>query len=135
MKILLFCKNTKANAEALEIAVEQAKAFKGSVSLVGCIAEKPEIPSDVAEEIIKKAEESQQEYIEKIFTPAGIDCTSDVIMTTASFGEEIVQYAENNDIDIIIMGIQKRSKVGKVFFGSSSQYIILEAPCKVLTVQ
>lgn len=135
MKILVFCKNTEGNKKALEVAVEQAKAFDTSVALVSCIADKSEVPTEITEEITEKAEKILQEHAEKVFKPAGIDCTIEVIVTTASFGEEIVQYAEKNDIDTIIMSIQKRSKVGKVFFGSTSQYVILEAPCKVLTVK
>lgn len=135
MKILVFCKNTEGNKKALEIAVEQAKAFNASVALISCIADKSEVPTDITEEITGKAGKLLQEHVEQVFTPAGIDCTKEVIVTTASFGEEVVTYAEKNSVDTIIMSIQKRSKVGKVFFGSTSQYVILEAPCKVLTTK
>ncbi len=135
MKILLFCKNTEGNKKALEIAVEQAKAFGAAVVLFSCVAEKSQIPGTITEENTEKVEKALRDYQDNIFTQEGINCTSEVIVTTASFGEEVVQYAENNDIDTIIMSIQKRSKVGKVFFGSTSQYVILEAPCKVITVK
>jgi nucleotide-binding universal stress UspA family protein len=38
-------------------------------------------------------------------------------------------------VDEIIIGIEKRSKVGKLLFGSNAQYIILEAPCPVVSVK
>ncbi len=135
MKILLFCKKTEGNKKALEIAVEQAKAFNAAIVLFSCIAEKSQIPGAITEENTEKVEKTLRDYQENVFAPAGIDCNAEVIVTTASFGEEVVQYAENNDVDTIIMSIQKRSKVGKVFFGSTSQYVILEAPCKVITVK
>ncbi len=135
MKILLFCKNTEGNKKALEVAVEQAKAFNAAVVLFCCIAEKSQIPGAITEEITEKVEKTLRDYQDNVFAPAGIDCNAEVIVTTASFGEEVVQYAENNNVDTIIMSIQKRSKVGKVFFGSTSQYVILEAPCKVITVK
>jgi nucleotide-binding universal stress UspA family protein len=50
-------------------------------------------------------------------------------------GEDIVQMAEERKADEIIIGIQRKSKVGKLLFGSTAQYIILRAPCPVLTVQ
>ena len=50
-------------------------------------------------------------------------------------GEDLVQFAEENKIDQIIVGIRRRSKVQKLVFGSNAQYVILEAPCPVLSVK
>jgi nucleotide-binding universal stress UspA family protein len=50
-------------------------------------------------------------------------------------GEDLVKYAKENQIDQIVVGIRRRSKVGKLVFGSTAQYVILEAPCPVLTVK
>ena len=50
-------------------------------------------------------------------------------------GEDLVQFAEQNKIDEIILGIRKRSKVGKLMFGSTAQYVILNAPCPVVSVK
>ena len=134
MKILLFCKNTDGNSKAMQIAVEQAKAFDASIQMVSCVADKPGVPKEVTEEAETKAEKKLLGYIADIFDPAGIACNSEVIVAAATVGEEIVRYAERIDADTIIMSIQKRSKIGKMVFGSSSQIIILDAPCKVITV-
>jgi len=134
LKILLFCKNTDANTKALQIAVEQAKAFDASVQMVSCISDKPGVPTEVTEKAAKKAEKKMLEYTLDIFDPAGIACTSEVIVTATIIGEQIVKYAERIDADTIIMSIEKRSKIGKMVFGSNSQIIILEAPCKVVTI-
>ncbi len=40
-----------------------------------------------------------------------------------------------NEIDLIFIGVKKRSKVGKLVFGSTAQYVILEAPCPVVSVK
>jgi nucleotide-binding universal stress UspA family protein len=50
-------------------------------------------------------------------------------------GEDLVDYAGENGIDEIIIGIKRRSKVGKLLFGSNAQYVILKAPCPVVTVK
>ena len=131
LKILTYCKNTQSNKKALEAAVDIARAFNGKVELVSCITEDVRTPPGMTE----KAESTLKEYITTYFEPAGIECTSKVILTTIPCGEEIVNHAEQEEVGLIIMGIQKRSKVGKIFFGSTTQFIILEAPCKVLTIK
>ena len=50
-------------------------------------------------------------------------------------GEDIVKYANENKIDAIFIGVLKRSKLAKIFLGSNAQYIILKAPCPVVTVK
>jgi nucleotide-binding universal stress UspA family protein len=46
-----------------------------------------------------------------------------------------VQFAAEERAELIIVGIRRRSKVGKLLMGSTAQYIILKAPCPVLTVK
>ncbi len=135
MKILLYCKNTEEDGNALQVAVEQAKVFNASVLLLSCISERGGVPEEVLEKSAAKKEQEMQEFKENIFTPAGIDCSSEVIVTAASPGEEVVRYADNHSVDTLIMSIHKRSKIGKMVFGSNSQFIILEAPCKVITIK
>ena len=135
MKILLYCKNTEGNKAALQIAVEQAKAFNASIHMVSCVSEKPGVPAEITEKATKKAEKKMQEYQVDIFDPAGLSCNSEVIVTPTSIGEQIVRCAERIAADTIVMSIQKRSKIGKMVFGSNSQFIILEAPCKVITIK
>jgi len=129
LKILLYCRNSEANKRALEIALEQAKAFNASVDLVTCFSEQDKIPI----EIYEKAEAKLQECAQKAFVPASVPYTTKILKTAYTSGEELVKYAEANDIDTIIMSIQKRSRLGKMFFGSNTQFVLLEAPCKVIT--
>jgi nucleotide-binding universal stress UspA family protein len=47
----------------------------------------------------------------------------------------MVRIADEKKADEIIIGIQRKSKVGKLLFGSTAQYIIMNAPCPVVTVR
>jgi nucleotide-binding universal stress UspA family protein len=44
-------------------------------------------------------------------------------------------YAKEKAIDLIVVGVEKRSKTQKILLGSTAQFIILKAPCPVLTVK
>ncbi len=50
-------------------------------------------------------------------------------------GEDLIQFANENEIDEIIVGVKRRSNVGKLVFGSNARYVIMEANCPVVTVK
>lgn len=47
----------------------------------------------------------------------------------------LLELAEEVDASLIVIGIRRRSPTGKVFFGSNSQDILLNADCPVLAVK
>jgi nucleotide-binding universal stress UspA family protein len=49
--------------------------------------------------------------------------------------EEIIRFAQNNGIDLIVMGTHGRKGLDKVFFGSTAEKVVRAAPCPVLTVR
>jgi nucleotide-binding universal stress UspA family protein len=49
--------------------------------------------------------------------------------------EEILRVAAEEDADLIVIGIRHRTPVGKLFLGSTSQQVLLDAPCPVLAVK
>ncbi len=66
---------------------------------------------------------------------SGIICRIEISDNELSAAENIINYAKNNSIDQIVLGLRKRSKVGKMLLGSTSRTVILEASCPVLTVK
>lgn len=49
--------------------------------------------------------------------------------------EDLVAVAEETDADLIVIGLRRRSPVGKLILGSNAQRVLLEAPCAVLAVK
>jgi nucleotide-binding universal stress UspA family protein len=47
---------------------------------------------------------------------------------------EILTYAKDRDIDLIVMGTHGRGLVGRVVIGSVAEKVVRYAPCPVLTV-
>jgi nucleotide-binding universal stress UspA family protein len=50
-------------------------------------------------------------------------------------GERIVEFAEEQGVDLIIVGGRARSPSGKTVFGSTAQEVMLNAPCPVTFVR
>jgi nucleotide-binding universal stress UspA family protein len=61
--------------------------------------------------------------------------TTDVIIAKQSVVTEIIEYSENNKIDLIVMGTRGRSGLKKLLLGSTAQKIITYAHCPVLVVR
>jgi len=49
--------------------------------------------------------------------------------------EEIVSIADEEDASMIVIGLRRRSPVGKLLLGSNAQQILLEANCPVVAVK
>ena len=49
--------------------------------------------------------------------------------------DQLVDLAEEVDADLIVIGLRRRSPVGKLILGSNAQRVLLDAPCPVLTVK
>lgn len=49
--------------------------------------------------------------------------------------EDLIAVAAEVDADFIVIGLRRRSPVGKLILGSNAQRILLEAPCPVLAVK
>jgi nucleotide-binding universal stress UspA family protein len=49
--------------------------------------------------------------------------------------EDLISIAESCDADLIVIGLRRRTPVGKLILGSNAQRILLDAPCPVLAVK
>ncbi|MBM7787199.1 universal stress protein [Tenggerimyces flavus] len=49
--------------------------------------------------------------------------------------EELIETAEREQAELIVIGLRRRSPVGKLILGSNSQRVLLDATCPVLAVK
>jgi len=130
MKILVGYDYSTVTQDVLALAKQQAQAFKAEVHLLRSMERNAELQRDT----IQQAEQNL-DHVKREFATLALACDTHVVVSDLSAGEEIVQFAEQNSIDLIVIGVRRRSKVGKLLFGSNAQLIILTAPCPVLTVK
>jgi nucleotide-binding universal stress UspA family protein len=130
MKILVGYDGSNSAKDALALAKKHASAFDAEVIIVSSLT-----GGSVTHAVeVEQATESL-ELAKKMFDDDGIPCETKLLVRGMTPGEDLVDYAKEKSIDEIIIGIKRRSKVGKLLFGSNAQYVIIKAPCPVVTVK
>lgn len=130
MKILVGYDGSEAAKKALILAKKHAHAFDGKIYVLTSMVGGPMKRI----EDIEEAKAGLEEAIKSI-EKDGLPCEEHLLIRDNDPGEDLVQFAEENDADELVIGIIKQSKVGKFLFGSNAQYMILHAPCPVITVR
>jgi len=130
MKIMVCFDGSAPSKEAMRLAIEHAKAFKGSISIVSSMVKGTESERQDIEKT-----ELDLEYEKKLVTDEGIACETHLLIRGLSAGEDLINFADEQKMDEIFIGIRRRSKVEKIVFGSTAQYVILKALCPVVTVK
>ena len=131
MKFLVCYDETNEAKKALKVAQEHAKTWQAKLEVVNTITRIEPLKHSTVQKMEQKMEGDVKEIL------AGDDPPYEVhlLLTDLTSGEQLVKFAEDQKIDQIFLGIVKKSKVGKLLFGSTAQYVILHAPCPVVTVQ
>ena len=65
----------------------------------------------------------------------GLDATTAVVRTSDDPAEEIVRYAREQNVDLIVLGTHGRRGVAHLLAGSVAERVVRTAPCPVLIVR
>lgn len=129
MKFLVGYNGSEVSRAALSLARTYADLFGAEVLVATSMAGgSSETPDDIG-----KASKDLA-YAEEFFREKNIPCKAFQLARGMSPGEDLVVFAKENNVDQIFVGIEKKSKTRKIILGSNAQYIILKAPCPVVSV-
>ena len=130
MKILVGFDNSNTAKAALNEAIKYAAAMDGQLMVVTSLVEgKGDNLHDIS------GAESDLEAAKGLAVAAGVTCTTHLLIRGLLPAEDIVRFAGEQKAGLVVVGVRRRSKVGKLLMGSAAQYVILKAPCPVLTVK
>lgn len=130
MKLLVGYDGSNSAKEALSLAVKHAKAFGASLDIVTSMESGTVEKADQIETAKKELE-----YAESLARDQGVRAESHLLIRGMKPGEDLVKFGQENNAETIFIGVKRRSKVGKLLFGSNAQYVILKASCPVMTVR
>lgn len=130
MKILVGYKGINLGKDLLELAQTHAQAFKAEVLVVTSMREGGEEDQSRIDDAEANLNEAKD-----FFDSKGISCQTHLLIRGLEPGEDILAFANEKEVDEIILGVKSRSKVGKLLFGSTAQAVILQARCPVVSVK
>ncbi len=128
----------KAVFTAIEVAkLNEAKLYAVSVISQGDYdslvhSKNKEWDMVVKDRLIAEGKDATS-YVESVGKAANVKVES--IILEGNPAEEIVDFAEENDIDLIVIGTQGRSGVQRFLIGSVAENVIRQSNVKVLVVR
>ncbi|NHN49197.1 universal stress protein [Halostella sp. JP-L12] len=121
---------------AVKKAIALARRFDASIHAIH-VLEVDDVPADVAaeatEELTRIGETALAE-VSDLATNAGVATTTRVVETTGPVHEEIVDYAVDYGVDLIVMGTHGRTGWDRLVLGSVAERVLRTSPVPVLTV-
>ncbi|MGN0065528.1 MAG: universal stress protein [Nocardioides sp.] len=82
-----------------------------------------------------EAAEAEMERVRAVLTDSGVEFDVRHLVRGFEPAEDLLSIAEANDAELIVIGLRRRSPVGKLVMGSNSQRVLLDAKCPVLSVK
>ncbi|MFQ5552918.1 MAG: universal stress protein [Thermoplasmata archaeon] len=98
----------------------------------------PHAPIEAAERIREEAEPRMNEVMEGMFKEAdrkGVRFAIYSRETDTSVVRAVVEFAQEEGVDLIVLGTQGTSGIPKMMLGSVAAGVVAAAPCPVLAVR
>lgn len=115
------------------IVVGYSSAPEGRAALTRAVAEARIRGSELL--IVQTSPEAESTRLSAELATTGVRHTIRRPDGTLEPAEELINAAESSDADFIIIGLRRRSPVGKRLLGSNAQRVLLDASCPVLAVK
>lgn len=139
-RILLATDFSDASASAAEVAVTMAKTFGAGLHVLHVLESEIPVMSDsmvyLPPTYFEELENRAAEQLEQVISREDRDKLSvTLVMRKGSPFVEIVRYARDQKMDLIVQGTHGRGVVAHVLMGNVAEKVVRKAPCPVLTVR
>jgi nucleotide-binding universal stress UspA family protein len=149
-KILIAIDGSDKSVEASQYAISLAKKNRAKLLALNIINTQPWFYSsrpygwatpEKMEDVHKRDREEAQIWLDRIKEDAadnGVEVNARVLLvptTQSSTAGAIVTYAEENDVDVIVVGTRGRSGLKKMLLGSVASGVVTYSHCPVLVIK
>jgi nucleotide-binding universal stress UspA family protein len=126
MAVVVGYVTTKEGAAALDAAVTEVRRRESRLVVVLARRSQGEDTSSL---------EAEADTVRDLLDDADIAYDIRQLGRSEDVAESLVSTAEEVGAELIVIGLRRRSPVGKLVLGANAQRILLDAPCPVLAVK
>jgi nucleotide-binding universal stress UspA family protein len=131
---------------ALDYAISLAEEARASLTVVHVIELPPDVPREVHETVMF-GPRNQREYIALAEEAGRAQLTDavpdrvraavnvDTVLAAGKPYREILRVAADHSADLIVAGVHGRGAIDRMLFGSTTQHLVRQASCPVLTIR
>jgi nucleotide-binding universal stress UspA family protein len=135
----------ESSLHALKYAMSMAQEADGQLTILHVVEH--EFPSTAVMasgeddaimtiwDFTKEREEALRQRLQEAVAGASEFCSAESLMTHGKPWREVLRVATETQSDLIVMGVQGRGAADLLFFGSTTQHVVREALCPVLTLR
>ena len=142
-KILVALDGSNPSFNASTYAIDFAKRYDAELIVLSIVSPTPYSQFEYAnigrmKEIETIEKEKSEQYIDKVKQKAienKVTVKTEVLIKYTSVVKEIVEYAENNKVDMIVIGSRGMTGFKKLLLGSVANGVVTYSHCPVLVVK
>jgi nucleotide-binding universal stress UspA family protein len=121
---------TKEGRAALSRAVEEARLRQSKLVVINSNRGGRDYDDDTSQ-----TAEAELQRVTDELSGDGLELEVRQLVRGNEPAEDLIAVANDTDADLIVIGLRRRTPVGKLILGSNAQRILLDAPCAVLAVK
>ena len=121
---------TKEGRAALTRAVDEARMRRSRLVVINSNRGGRDFDEDAT-----RAADTELQRVSDELTGDGLELEVRQLVRGNEPAEDLISVANETDADLIVIGLRRRTPVGKLILGSNAQRILLDAPCAVLAVK
>ncbi len=125
-KILLAYVPSATSEAAFDFAIEEAERRDASLLVLA---------SERAPDPRKARGVTDQRPLQERLEETGLAFELRTVPKRDDPADDILDAVEHDDVDLVILGIRKRTPIGKILLGSTSQRVAIESPVPVVMVK
>jgi nucleotide-binding universal stress UspA family protein len=140
--ILVPLDGSDSSFKAAMYAIKIAKVANAKIICVHAVVNLPYTEYTTAGVVINQyiadTKKQAQEWYDKVNAAAEkaeVRVTAETILDVTSVADSIINYAERNNLDLIIIGTKGRTGIKKFVLGSVANSVVSHAKCPVLVVR